>query len=104
MNKSNAMKKCEVLHGSVVNINNITVMKYALRRDMLKIQRRARFNELKERLRLTSKKARAKRRDILKTMRYELTRHNKSIKKWDNKMKMWIDKDDSYSFKFEGLD
>ena len=52
---------------------------------------------------LTSKKAKAKRRDILKTMRYEMNRHNKSIKKWDDKMKMWLAKDDSYSFKFEGL-
>lgn len=103
MNKSKAMKKCEVLHGSIVNINNITVMKYALRRDMLKIQKRNRLDELKERLRLTSKKAIAKRRDILKTMRNEMNRHNKSIKKWDDKMKMWLAKDDSYSFKFEGL-
>lgn len=103
MNKSKAMKKCEVLHGSVVNINNINIMKYALRKDMIKIQRKNRFNELKERLRLTSKKARIKRREILKTMRYELNRHNKAINKWNEKMTLWQNKDDSYSFQFEGI-
>ena len=103
MNKSKAMKKCEVLHGSIVNINNVTMMKYAMRRDVLKIQRTARFSELKERYRLTSKKAKAKRRNILKTMRYEMDRFRKSIKKWDDKFIMWKEKDDSYSFKFEGL-
>lgn len=103
MNKSKAMKKCEVLHGRIVNINNITIMKYALRRDVLKIERKARFKELKERYRLTSKKARVKRRKILKTMRYEMNRYNSSINKWNEKMLMWENKDDSYSFKFEGL-
>ena len=103
MNKSKAMKKCEVLHGSVVNINNVTIMKYAMRRDVLKIQRRARFLELKERYRLTSKKSKVKRRDILKTIRYEMNRYRKSIKKWDDKMIMWSEKEDSYSFKFEGI-
>ena len=103
MNKSKAMKKCETLHGSIVNINNIRIMKYALRRDVLKIERRARFNELKERYRLTSKKAKVKRSNILKTMRFEMNRFKKSIQKWDDKLKMWEAKDDSYSFKFEGL-
>ena len=78
-------------------------MKYALRRDVLKIERHARFSELKERYRLTSKKAKIKRKDILKTMRYEMNRYRKSIRKWDDKMIMWINKEDSYSFKFEGL-
>ena len=103
MNKSKAMKKCEVLHGSVVNINNITIMKYAMRRDVLKIQKRARLAELKERYRLTSKKSKTKRRNILKTMRYEINRYKKSIKKWDDKIIMWLEKEDSYSFKFEGV-
>ena len=103
MNKSRAMKKCEVLHGRIVNINNITIMKYAMRRDVLKIERKARFGELKERYRLTSKKAKIKRKKILKTMRFELNRFNARIKKWDDKVKMWQEKDDSYSFKFEGL-
>ena len=74
-----------------------------MRRDVLKIQRKARFEELKERYRLTSKKAKVKRRSILKTMRYEMDRYRSSIKKWDEKMTMWKNKDDSYSFKFEGL-
>ena len=86
MNKSNAMKKCEVLHGRIVNINNITVMKYAMRRDVLKIERKARFGELKERYRLTSKKAKVKRKSILKTMRYEMNRYSVGIKKWDDKI------------------
>jgi len=103
MNKSRAMKKCETLHGSIVNINNIRIMKYALRRDVLKIERRARFNELKERYRLTSKKAKSKRSKILKTMRFEMERFKKSIRKWDDKMLMWQNKEDSYSFKFEGI-
>ena len=103
MNKSKAMKKCEVLHGSIVNINNVTVMKYAMRRDLLKIERRTRHAELKERYRLTSRKAKAKRKSILKTMRFEMNRHRNAIKKWDDKIIMWQNKDDSYSFKFEGL-
>jgi hypothetical protein len=103
MNKSKAMKKCEVLHGRVVNINNMTVMKYAMRRDILKIERTARFAELRERLRLTSKNAKSKRRDIRSTMLYEIKRYRNAIKKWDNKIKMWQIKDDSYSFRFETI-
>jgi hypothetical protein len=103
MNKSKAMKKCEVLHGRIVNINNMTIMKYAVRRDVLKIERRARLGELKERYRLTSRKAKAKRKSLLKTMRHEMDRYRTGIKKWDDKMKMWQAKDDSYSFKFEGI-
>ena len=103
MNKSKAMKKCEVLHGGIVNINNIRIMKYAMRRDVLKIERRARFLELKEKYRLTSKKAKVKRKSILKTMRYEMNRFQKSIQKWDDKMLLWENKDDSFSFKFEGI-
>ena len=104
MNKSKAMKKCETLHGSIVNINNIRIMKYALRRDVLKIERRARFTELKEKHRLTSRKAKMKRSSILKTMRFEMNRYRKSIKKWDDKLKMWELKPASYSFRFEGLE
>ena len=103
MNKSKAMKKCEVLHGSVVNINNIRIMKYAVRRDVLKIERKARVGELKERYRLTSKKAKVKRKEILRTIRSEMVRFRRSIQKWDNKMKMWETKGDSYSFRFEGI-
>ena len=36
-------------------------------------------------------------------MRYEMDRHRKAIKKWDDKLLMWKSKDDSYSFKFEGI-
>tara|TARA_A100001011_G_scaffold396683_1_gene495206 strand:- start:2557 stop:3333 length:777 start_codon:yes stop_codon:yes gene_type:complete len=103
MNKSKAMKKCEVLHGRIVNINNITKMKYKLRRDVLEIQRTARFAELRERLRLTSKNAKIKRKQILNTIRSEIKRFRKSIKKWDDKIKMWEQKEDSYSFKFEPI-
>jgi hypothetical protein len=104
MNKALGMKKCKILHGKAININRRNIVKYAIRRDVKKIERKARFAELIKELKATPNNDRTKKRKIMDMCRFEIKRFRKAIKKFDDKMQLWMGKPDSFSFKLLPLE
>ena len=101
MNKAKAMKKCQVLHGSVVNKKKIMLQKWGVRKAMTEMEKNIRILKLRQSLlKVENNKRRQKLMEMIVT---ESRRYHKKISKHQAKMNLWKEKEDSFSFKFAGI-
>lgn len=101
MNKTSAMKKCEVLHGRVVNKKSITIQKWGLRKGMVEIEKNAKIAELRKELAETENNKR--RQKLIEIMISESRRYHSKMLKCQEKINLWQEKEDSFTFKFAGV-
>jgi hypothetical protein len=101
MNKAKAMKKCEALHGSFINKRKIMIQKWGIRKAMVELEKDKKILKLRNDLAKTSNNKR--RQKLMEIIVYESRRYHKKINLYQGKIKLWESKDDSFTFKFEGL-
>lgn len=101
MNKSVAMKKCEVLHGRVVNKKNIMIQKWGLRKAMVAIEKQ--YKVLKLRKELAETENNKRRQKLMEIMVSESRRYHNKMSAYQRKIELWEEKEDSFTFKFEGI-
>ena len=98
MNKSVAMKKCEVLHGRVINKKSLMIQKWGIRKGMTEIAKNKKIEELQKELHESDNTARKEK--IVEMIISESRRYNKKIDKFHQNVLSWLSKDDEFSFEF----
>jgi len=101
MNKANAMKKCQALHGSFVNKTKITLQKWAIRKGVTEIEKNQKIAALRKELSETENNKR--RQKLMEMMVTESRRYHKKMEYFQRKVNLWKHKEDSFTFKFEGI-
>lgn len=101
MNKAKAMKKCEALHGRVVNKRKIMIQKWGIRKGMTEIEKNARIAELRKELAETENNKR--RQKLMEMVVSESRRYHNKMALYQRKIQLWESKEDSFTFKFEGI-
>ena len=101
MNKVNAMKKCQVLHGRVINKKSIMIQKWGIRKGMTEIEKNVKISKLRKELgEIDNNKRRQK---LLEDIVNESRRYHKKMQYFQRKINLWESKQDSFGFKFEGI-
>ena len=101
MNKVNAMKKCQALHGRVVNKRKIMVQKWGIRKGMTQIEKDKRISELRKEM--AGSKDNKRKVKLMEMIVSESRRYHKKISYFQRKINLWESKEDSFTFKFEGV-
>ena len=101
MNKAKAMKKCQALHGSFVNKTKIMIQKWAIRRGVTEIEKNQKIAALRKELSETENNKR--RQKLMEIMISESRRYHKKMAYCQSKVKLWEGKEDSFTFKFQGV-
>ncbi len=101
MNKAKAMKKCQALHGRFLNKRKIMIQKWGIRKGMTELEKNKRIFELRNELVKT--KNNKKRQKIMEIIVTESRRFHNKIDFYQRKINLWESKEDSFTFKFEGL-
>jgi len=102
MNKAKAMKKCQALHGSFVNKTKIMLQKWAIRKGVIEIEKNQKIAELRKELSETENNKR--RQKLMEIMVAESRRYHKKMEYCQRKVELWKGKEDSFTFKFKGVD
>lgn len=101
MNKAKAMKKCQALHGRFVNKRKIMIQKWGLRKGMVEIEKNKKISELKKEL--STSKNNNRRQKLMELIISESRRYHNKIEYFQRKINLWENKEDSFTFKFEGV-
>ena len=101
MNKAKAMKKCQALHGSFVNKTKIMIQKWAIRKGVTEIEKNQKIAALRKELAETENNKR--RQKLMQIMVAESRRYHNKMSYFQRKIKLWESKEDSFTFKFEGI-
>ena len=101
MKKSNAMKKCVVLHGSVTNKSEKHILKYLTDLDSEIKRNHKRGENLLERIRLA--RTRIQKDSLGKMITNERNRHRSRKKKLQGKISFWKNNEDHYEISLESL-
>jgi hypothetical protein len=101
MNKVNAMKKCQALHGRVINKRKIMIQKWGIRKGMTQIEKDKKITALRKEMACTkNNKRKVKLMEMIVT---ESRRYHNKISYLQRKINLWESKEDSFTFKFEGI-
>jgi hypothetical protein len=101
MNKAKAMKKCQALHGRFLNKRKIMIQKWGIRKGMTELEKNKRIFELRNELAKTKNNKR--RQKIMEIIVTESRRFHNKMDLYQRKINLWESKEDSFTFKFEGL-
>ena len=101
MNKAKAMKKCQALHGSFINKTKIMLQKWAIRKGVTEIEKNDKISALRKELAETENNKR--RQKLMEMIVTESRRYHKKINYYQTKVNLWKDKEDSFTFKFQGV-
>tara|TARA_B100000674_G_scaffold495075_1_gene521350 strand:+ start:326 stop:1087 length:762 start_codon:yes stop_codon:yes gene_type:complete len=101
MNKAKAMKKCQALHGRFVNKRKIMIQKWGLRKGMVELEKNKKIAELKKELASTDNIKR--RQKIMELVISESRRYHNKMEYFQRKINLWEGKEDSFTFRFEGV-
>jgi hypothetical protein len=102
MNKVNAMKKCQALHGRIVNKKHLMIQKYGIRKGMTEIEKNKRIAMLRKELAITINNK--KKKKLVEMMVNESRRYHNKMSYFQRKINLWEAKEDSFTFKFEGIE
>tara|TARA_B100000674_G_C37961434_1_gene972215 strand:- start:1329 stop:2096 length:768 start_codon:yes stop_codon:yes gene_type:complete len=101
MNKAKAMKKCQALHGRFVNKRKIMIQKWAIRKGVAEIEKNQKIAALRKELSETENNKR--RQKLMEIMVTESRRYHKKMEYYQTKVNLWEGKEDSFTFRFEGV-
>ena len=101
MNKAKAMKKCQALHGRVVNKRKIMIQKWGVRKGMTQIEKDKRISELRKEM--AGSKDNKRKAKLLEMIVTESRRYHKKMAYLQRKINLWESKEDSFTFRFEGI-
>jgi len=103
MCKWKAMEKVTVLHGDYEIVNEVRITKLKAQRKAIREEKSARLSELRLRLDECSKFAIKERENIVIIIKNEEERYENQVEKVDEKIKMWSEKTNAYSYKLHKL-
>ncbi len=101
MNKSLAMKKCRVLVGGLSNNSEERISELSKQQDKIRLDKKARLNEIKSRISTCSARAVKKRENLRSLLRREKMRFDKKEKKTSNLIEYWRKSPDKFSIFLE---
>jgi hypothetical protein len=103
MKKYSAMKKVTVLHGDYDIVNEVRITNLNKKIAEILNEKSARISELTTRLKSCSRLAIKERENIVSIIKNEDNRYDKQIEKLKEKIKVWDEKNNAYSFKLKEL-
>jgi len=101
MNKSKAMKKCQALHGRVVNKKKVMIQKWGIRKGMTQIEKDKRIAELRKEM--VGSKDNKRKAKLMEMIVSESRKYHNKMSYFQRKINLWESKEDSFTFKFEGI-
>ena len=102
MNKAKAMKKCQALHGSFINKTKLMLQKWAIRKGVTEIEKNQKIAALRKELAETENNKR--RQKLMELIVSESRRFHNKMETYQRKINLWESKEDSFTFRFKGLE